>query len=254
MCLLTYRTSDVDVLQRAAEREGAALPSLPSRTVEILATIAYARRHVDVMRRLVTFPSPAKSIFDRITRSILAERRGRSSTFQHSKDSARNQVLEWKMWSALLRSDWVHHMSRKPESLYWGLLELLSFQQNPAARSSPSVEEFLRSLGHAGFDLPVSTIAHYLSINGTDSPAFPHGVIPVAAPKAKTILSCFPADKIVKKGDSLRLALPITQWPLKKPDRLVVMRVLLEQGIDPNDKPDYVDPWGARRIRLILLR
>jgi ankyrin repeat protein len=45
------------------------------------------------------------------------------------------------------------------------------------------------------------------------------------------------------KGESAHIIMPLTQWGAQNPDRLAVMRMLLEQGCDPNDKASY-GPWA----------
>ncbi|KAK1762620.1 hypothetical protein QBC33DRAFT_614214 [Phialemonium atrogriseum] len=195
-----------------------------------LATVAYARRHVSVLQHLITHPGPRKSTFDLMWTGILAKRREPNQAFQHSSDGPDNRLLEWKMWTALLKSGWVHHpMAGNPGGIYWGLHWLVDyFQPDPEARASPFLEYFLKALSENGIILGVSTISRFLSIKEGQN--------------FEMVLSHFPISAAtggdLKKGDSAELLLPITQWGRDNQDRLQVARLLLEQGVDPDGKVD----------------
>ncbi|KAJ9157851.1 hypothetical protein NKR23_g744 [Pleurostoma richardsiae] len=247
LCVLTYGIKDVEDLRREAAAANAALESLPPRWVDILAVIAYARRHVAVLQHLVTYPAPStKSTFDLLGQLITSSRQHPSMDFQHSSDSAENKLIEIRIWTTLLQaSGWIHYpMTNSSESLYYGLPLLMGFQREPELRASSEVEKLCAVFSGIGFVLSVNVISIFLSIKDGSSWHFQEGIVPCSLAQATMLFSYFPLSVVAAnnangrlgRGDSATLTLPVTLWDEENPDRLVVMRMLLEQGCDPNDK------------------
>ena len=79
-------------------------------------------------------------------------------------------------------------------------------------------------------------------------PSFPAGIIPCTMSAARMVLSCFPLESMhedgkLHPGDAANLLLPLTQWGMDNPDRLVLTRMLLEGGCDANDLLSGL-PWS----------
>ncbi|KAI1392905.1 uncharacterized protein F4822DRAFT_145999 [Hypoxylon trugodes] len=265
LCVLFYREADLTELQRRVELEiGVTLASLPPWIMDILGIIAYARRHVDVLEHLVknyrASSTRAKSSFDLLGVSVLSSRKGRSEKFQHSANTPLNREIEYKMWTTLLNSEpntWLHYpmYERKtsggiPEGLYYGLHWLADYWRGDhELRTSPAFADYLRALGARGIILSAVTIARFLSVTEGGNIDFTRGgpFVPVGIEPARLMLECFPLGDSMSKdypnGDSANLALPITQWPIDNPDRLVVLQMLLEQGLVVDGKVAEM-PWG----------
>lgn len=148
LCLLFYRKIVPAELQRCVELDiGAALASLPPWIVDILGTIAYACRHVDVLEHLVkenlrASTTRAKTSFDLIGAAILSSRQGPSTTFQHSPNMPHNRELEWRLWTALLNAEpgaWTNDTAGLPAGLYRGLHWLADYwAKDHQLRASPA--------------------------------------------------------------------------------------------------------------------
>lgn len=252
---MVYNVESVEDLCRKAAAAEAPLKSLPPRWVDILAVIAYARRHVAVLQHLATYPAPpTKSTFDLLGLIVLKSRLRGSTDFQHSADSAENRLVEIRMWTALIRGGWIHHpLDRGTQGLGAGLNSLLGgWEHKPQLRASPEVKELCRAYGKFGFMVGVGTLSQFLS------PAKDwykiDGVVGCDLPTATMLLSCFPLSRLTENeeglgglrlGGSAGLLLPLTQWDIQNPDRLTLMRMLLEQGCDPNDR---IHDWGFGQL------
>ncbi|ETS76635.1 hypothetical protein PFICI_12022 [Pestalotiopsis fici W106-1] len=266
LCLLFYNEADVAQLQSRISLEvSVTLGSLSPWMVDILAMIAYARRHVDVLEYLVKHhrasSTRAKTTFDLIGTAILSSRQGTSTIFQHSPNTLHNRELEWRFWTALLNAEpgaWLHYPLSEtkdaaglPAGLYYGLHWLADYwAKDHELRASPACAEYLRALSARGVVLGAVTMSRFLSVTeGTSFNFAKDGpFIPVDAVSARILLDCFPLGYSLSNdypgGDSSMLALPITQWPTNNADRLVVMEMLLEQGLVVDGKiADY--GWGS---------
>jgi hypothetical protein len=207
----------------------------------------------------VTYPSPAQTTFDLFPGTLIAKRREPDMRFQHSPDTPLNRITEINLWTAILTAppgrSWVHlPMSEgtNGNGLYWGLHWLLDFWEHDAElRSADEVEGFCRLFTRLDIVLSACTVARFLSLSGGSHRYFEASVRPCGAPLAHMLLGCFPIARIKASaadnpdiygpGQWADILLPVTQWGRDNPDRLVVMRMLLEQGCDPNDK---IHDWG----------
>ncbi|KAH8886119.1 hypothetical protein GQ53DRAFT_845197 [Thozetella sp. PMI_491] len=256
LCLLFYREAELAELQRRIELDiGVALTSLPLWTVDILGVIAYARRHVDVLKHLVenyrASSRSAKSMFDLLGPLVLRTRHRTSITFQHSPDTEHNCEQEWRMWTALLESrpgTWLHYPLRGAdnsvgtrEGLFHSSHNLADlWEKDHELRNSPLYLEYLRSLKLQGLVFSAYTISRFLSITAGSSIQFRRGgpFVPISAEAARKVLDLFPLNQSFganyRGTHSAEVAMPITQWPTDNPDRLVVMEMLLKQGLDVN--------------------
>ncbi len=255
LCVLVYDIGSVEDLCREAAAAEAPLNTLPPRWVDILAVIAYARRYVAVLQHLATYPTPpTKSTFDLLGSIVLTSWLRGSTDFQHSADTAENRLVETRMWTALIRGGWIHHPLKKGARGVWpGLNALLcDWVHEPQLRSSPEVEELCRAYSQFGFMVGVGTLSQFLS------PAKDwykmDGVVGCDLRTATMLLSCFPLSRLVENeeglgglrlGGSAGLLLPLTQWDIQNSDRLTVMRMLLKQGCDPNDR---IHDWGFGQL------
>ncbi|KAI0838517.1 hypothetical protein F5Y06DRAFT_296594 [Hypoxylon sp. FL0890] len=268
LCLIFYREAEIADLQRRAESDiGVALASLPPWIVDILGIIAYARRHVDVLEHLVKHcrasSTSAKTSFDLISAVVISSRQAPSITFQHSPNAPQNRELEWRLWTALLNAEpgaWLHYPLHEttsaglPVGLYHGMHWLADhWADDHQLRASPTFAKYLHALSVRGVILCPNTISRFLSVTEGTSFNFTKGgpFVPVSAALARTMLDYFPLKDSLSNypgGDSADLGLPITQWPTKNPDRLVVMEMLLEQGLVVDGKiADYgLEPIVAR--------
>lgn len=263
LCVMVYRAENADDLRRDVVAAGMPLESLPPHWLNILALIAYARCDVATLEHLVTYKGPPiRSAFDQLGRSaMLCRQTFQADRFQHFTISHGNRLVEIKLWTALIQShgnDWIHYPMTAGESqgLVWGIHRLLqSFGDEVNLRASPEMEKFCRALSRHGIIRSSGTVAGFLSNTGGHEIWFPEGLSPCGLTEALMILSCFPLSKILKDagekslgpGRSANLLIPLTQWGLDNPDRLVVMRTALEQGYDVNDTCSLA-PWPNPNI------
>ncbi|KAK1832987.1 hypothetical protein QBC39DRAFT_347332 [Podospora conica] len=254
LCLMTYRTDDPDALCQQATDAGAPLESLPPRWLDVLAVIAYARRHLDVLRLLVTHPAPQpRSTFDLLGRSPPTRLASPNPMyFEHSSLEEGRRLCEMRAWTILLQSKggWIRlPIPRGVHTLHHGLLcYVLSFEEEPGLRAHPDVEELCRAFNAAGIAPTSDGLCRLLSIQTMNFAEVPRGIKPCPLAQAKMFIECFPLAKVaaaesksgrskkLSPGSSAKVLMPITQWPKNNRDRLGVMRLLLEDGYDPSDK------------------
>lgn len=241
LCIQAYQVdSSVDLRQKADELR-LPLRSLSTRLLNILVVLAYARRHVDLVQHLSTYPAPPRSTFDTFGPLFLSSRLGGSFLYGHSVDCPNIRVAEWKMWIALLRSDWIHYpLDESTSGLYVGITTLIDEMKDiPELRSSPYLEELCELMSKHDIVPSPHIVSRFLSITSAHIMAFPYGIQPCSLDQANMILSHFPVHRMIRgkpySGASADLALPITYWGQDNRDRLVVMKMLLDQGIDPNE-------------------
>jgi hypothetical protein len=259
---MAYRDPDPEDLRRKAAAAGTPLVTLPPRWRDLLAVIAYARRHLAALQHLVTYPAPStKSTFDLLTADIISTRQRPTPSYptvylQHSPRRPRSDRLtEIRIWTALLTSPghWIHSpLKTDREALHGGLLSLLDFTAATTSpsqarlRDSPALASLCRALSAKGIYPDAATLSHLLSLTEGSDPTLkaPGRVSPCSLAAAETFLSCFPLPHLrrqdgggLNKGDSATVLFPLTRWPRRGNgggDRLVVMRALLGQGYDPD--------------------
>lgn len=253
--MLAYRTNDAEALRQRAIDAEAPLESLPPAWLDVLAVIAYARRHEEVLRLLVTYPAPQpRSTFNLLGSRALGTRVSAAGNYaEHSTPEAGCRLLcEVRLWVTLLESSggWIiYPLSREHRGLHNGLTRtLLDFSHQPELRPDPDMGAFCRALSAAGIAPTSDSLTRILSIATIQYDELPRGIKPCPLAAAEIFLECFPMAKVAaadsvnglarKLGpcSSANLLMPITQWPKNNRDRLGVMRLLLEAGCDPNDK------------------
>lgn len=248
LCLQIYRTDDVAELQQKAYELEWPLESLRPEHINILAIVAYARRHLAVLEKLLTYPAPPKTTFEDIERIVVENRVDPSACLQHcSRDG--DVAAEWRAWVALLGSGWIHDPASQPVAKTPTIMTRLfsSISRYPEMRSSPLVPQLAEVMCKHDLSPHYGNIASFLSITPGDNAKFFQEVQPCTLDQAKMILSFFPVSRFLRDaeakvhGSSADIILPITQWGRDNDDRLTVMRMLLEQGLDPNDT---IHDWG----------
>lgn len=243
------------------------MESLPPPWLDNLAVIAYARRHEEVLRLLVTYPAPEpRSTFNLLDFMALGTRVAAAGKYaEHSNPEAGRLLCEARLWVILLQSPggWIRlPLSREGSGLRDGLIRtLLDFSEQPDLRSHPDIEEICRALSAVGIAPRANAFSRILSIQTIQNAEGPRATKPSTVAAAEIFLECFPIAKVAaaesKSGRAKRLGptasatilIPITQWPKNNRDRLAVMRLLLESGCDPNDKMEnnlWGDAWGGK--------
>lgn len=254
LCLLVYCTNDAETLRQRTIDAEAPLESLPPAWLDVLAVIAYARRHEEVLRLLVTYPAPRpRSTFNLLDFMALGIRVAAAGKYaEHSNPEAGRLLCEARLWVILLQSPggWIRFpLPRGETGLRDGLIRtLLDFSEQPDLRSHPETEEVCRALSAAGIAPKSDLFARILSITTIRDTGVPRGIKPCSLAVAEMLVECFPMARIAAaestNGRARRLGpsasanilMPITQWPKNNRDRLGVMRLLLEAGCDPDDK------------------
>lgn len=265
---MTYRIEVAEELRQRAAAIDAPLASLPPRWLDILAIIAYARQHIEVLKHLVTYPAPStKSTFDVLSLPAVWRKEGRSMCFVHSPDDSENRITAIRLWTALLESEgqWIHYPMKDGEKGLYGRLQrlLYFFQGDPEERTSPEVEKLCKAFRDAGIMITAEIMSTFISIIPARQHIFPDGIEPCNLAQADMLLSYFPISAIAAKnsdgqlrpGESADLILPLTQWPQNNRDRLTIMRMLLDQGCDPNDclaKATWSQYYGPRQRDMAL--
>ncbi|KAK1756636.1 hypothetical protein QBC47DRAFT_460398 [Echria macrotheca] len=252
LCLLAYRIDDPAKLVQGAADNGTTLDALPKRWLDLLAIIAYARRQPDTLKLLLSYPAPTpKSTFDLLTAWVIMLRKSAPDTvFEHSRPVGRAKLCEIQLWTTILSSPgkWIHlPMTRDDYGLYHGLQRLLWLEEEPQLREHPDVEKFCRAFNDIGIAVTPRTLSGLLSLRPIQQAENTRGIKPCSFRLATMILECFPISRIaaseskngvgnkLRPGSAATILLPITQWPKNNRDRLAVMRMLLDQGCDPND-------------------
>jgi Ankyrin repeats (many copies) len=237
LCVLTYRIDDPDWLSHEAKESGISLEFVSPEVLNLLATIAYARRHGSVLQHLISYPAPPASTFDVLGDGVLRRRTRSWDDFQHCDGTTNEKESEWEMWTSLLQSAWVH--TPMPRKQYYGLQMLAEvFKEDPEIRASPILGRFLRAMSERGMVVGVGLFARLFSMRDGEDLEFPQGIVPCTVAQARTFLSYFPLQRVLSQeaenNEPALISVPITQWGLQNQDRLQVMRMLLEQGLDPN--------------------
>ncbi|KAK0750608.1 hypothetical protein B0T18DRAFT_389998 [Schizothecium vesticola] len=268
LCLLVYRTNDASTLRQRAIDAEAPLESLPPAWLDVLAVIAYARRHEEVLRLLVTYPAPQpRSTFNLLDYMALRTRVAATGKYaEHPTPGADRLLCEARLWTILLQSPggWIQFpLSREDSGLHGGLTTiLLNFSQQPSLRAHSDIEELCRALSAVGIAPKTDAFSRILSIRTIQDSESPRGIKPCSLAAAEMFLECFPIAKVAaaesRSGRAKRLGptasatilMPIAQWPKNNRDRLAVMRLLLESGCDPDDKMEtnslWGDSWGSK--------
>ncbi|KAK0623868.1 hypothetical protein B0T14DRAFT_565185 [Immersiella caudata] len=247
LCLTTYRSGSVQDVVEESIAADAPLETLPSEWADILTLIAYARRHVKFPRFMIQY--------SRIVPS--------DTSFQHSPSTPSNRLVEIQMWTALIHNGWVNHpVPYDPElfGLRAGLNALFSMwtREDHHMRSSPEVKALCEALHEKNFMLDAGTISLFLAPGYGWGDEFTDNSVGCDLQTAEMLLYHFPLSKIsegrhdwspygtnnwMRWGSSWFLMKSVARWSVNNPDRLVMMKILLDGGCYVDDRYPV---WEAR--------
>ncbi|KAK4450494.1 hypothetical protein QBC34DRAFT_402785 [Podospora aff. communis PSN243] len=263
LCIAAYCSETVEDIIRESTAAGVPVESAPPEWIDIITVIAYARRRVKLVQHLATsYQTPAKvSTFEKLSGGHIRYIRIslENTDFQHSPCTASSRLMEILMWTSLIRSGWVH--SPIPHDRHGigskgirGVLnELLSHwtPEDHHLRSSPEVKEFCEALHAIDFMLDISAIASFLSPGKDWGEGLTERSVGCDLKTAEMFLDLFPLSRLeeggynssfatfsppLRLGCSHALMKSVAEWGVDNPDRLSMMKMLLERGCYVNDR------------------